>query len=168
MGGFNITESYLSARQWPATMMAEEQTQRRATSEFRVALFTPSAPPVLRFFKQLSVAKFCKEHKWYELAGAKYAMILKLREIRYPSRNDRSMLKHLVFMGTFYKVVPDATKESLKEENVEVSIDGLVKYNDAGGSLASAGGHERTAFSHALHGTLCMHYHVLLRDVQAA
>lgn len=102
-----------------------------ASEHARVALFTPISAPILRSIDPQQVAKFFKERERYELeVECKQAEIPSLQETPYTASIDRSLLKHLVFMGSFDDVDPNITYETVTSENIKDYLKNLVKNTD--------------------------------------
>lgn len=103
-----------------------------SSTHARVALFTPISAPILRSIEPVQVARFLKERERYELeVQSKQTEMPSLLITPYTASVDRSLLKHLLFMGSFDEIAPDATVESLTNEQIKSYLDSLVQNKDA-------------------------------------
>lgn len=106
--------------------MANEEAGS-ALEHASVALFAPITAPVLRSVDPQQVAKFLKERERYELeVEAKQAEVPALTLVPYTASIDRTLLKHLVFMGAFDEIQENATVETLSDVHIKTYIDSLV------------------------------------------
>lgn len=102
-----------------------------ANAQAQVALFTPIATPILRSVDPIQVAKFFKERDRYELEiESKKAEVPTLKATPYKASVDRSLLKHLVFMGCFDDVSPGVEFEELTDNDIEKYLRSLLTNKD--------------------------------------
>lgn len=83
-----------------------------ATENAPVALFTLISPPILRSIDSIQESKVFKVRERYELeVASKQSEIRTLQTAPYTESIDWSLLKHLVYMGSFDDPDPKATAE---------------------------------------------------------
>lgn len=85
-----------------------------------MALFTPISASVFRSEDPLQVANVFKQYERYKLeVSSKQVEMPSLQSTPCTASVDRSLLKHLIFMGNFDDVTLDATIGSLTGENIK-------------------------------------------------
>lgn len=103
--------------------MSDKQDLSTAGSlsdEARIAFFTPTAALILCYVDPVEIEKFYRVSKGYELEmESKHVEIPALKPTSYAAIFNRSLPKHLLFMGAFEEVPRDATVESLTGEHIK-------------------------------------------------
>lgn len=93
-----------------------------------VAMFTPISPPVLRSIDPVDVAVFLKERERYEIeVESKSTEIPTMKAAPYTASIDRTLLKNLIYMGKLHSISPNATIETISNEQLKEYIYSLVK-----------------------------------------